>query len=442
MMDIVAVAAEMAARTLVHTVPGGGPIYDALRILIHDRLRRDPNAAPIVAELEQEQLDEEDEGRLRVALLDVMVMDEVFAGKVVTLVGQSMAGGADVPHDVPSMSAQSSTPETPPARPAPSQPDREPKNPPGPVRGFPGLTVAATSPQTTAGSDFSIFVLVQNPFDVPITVHNVQTHIPIELLDVNQYRLSLSQANKTVQSSSRNPWTRLKARRELRKAHRGVAIAVGTEFAPEAGELFKNEISVSRDLNIGKGGTASFSAVSFIIPPGVTSDDLDAMMRRALDYQRGVVPICLQPGDSVVRQFVLRTRSKLLFRPLSHTFQIQVNYSVDGVDHTGTVPYQLTIQAALGSIAWGSALGAAVGGILKGLSASGITYIGSDPVAVLQGVAIAIMATIGVVVAFARKSSVQPIVSVEDFWGGFVIGFSVGYFGFDSFSALFPSSGG
>src|SRR5262249_18707824 len=101
-----------------------------------------------------------------------------------------------------------------------------------------------------------------------------------------------------------------------------------------------------------------------------------------------------------------------------------------------------TIQAALGSIAWGAVLGAAVGGVLKGLSGSGSTPISSRSVAVLQGVAIAIMAAIGVVVAFARKSSVQPIVSVEDFWGGFVIGFSVGYFGFDRFVSLFPTSGG
>ena len=135
------------------------------------------------------------------------------------------------------------------------------------------------------------------------------------------------------------------------------------------------------------------------------------------------------------------TRSKLLFRPLSHTFQIQVNYSVDGVDHTGTVPYQLTIQAALGSIAWGSVLGAALGALLKGLtSPTAVVDDRSRIFGVIQGIGVAIMAAIGVVIAFARKSSVQPIVSVEDFWGGFVIGFSVGYFGFDRFLTLFPSN--
>lgn len=187
MMDILPVAAEMAARALVRAAFGSADEpYEALRKLVRDRLRRDPDVAPLVEDLEQEQLDPENEGRLRVALLDVMVMDEVFAGKVVTLVGQSMAGSEDVPQDGPPTSSPTTTPETPPGNSGPLRTDQEAKIPPGPVRGFPGLTVAATSPQTTAGSDFSIFVLVQNPFDVPITVHNVQTHIPIELLDVNR----------------------------------------------------------------------------------------------------------------------------------------------------------------------------------------------------------------------------------------------------------------
>lgn len=34
-----------------------------------------------------------------------------------------------------------------------------------------------------------------------------------------------------------------------------------------------------------------------------------------------------------------------------------------------------------------------------------------------------------VIVAFARKSNVQQVVSVEDFWGGLFTGFLVGYSG-------------
>lgn len=186
---------------------------------------------------------------------------------------------------------------------------------------------------------------------------------------------------------------------------------------------------------------SSFSAVNFTLPGNPSSDDLDGLMRRIIDYRRGTLPIRLQPGDLVVRQFVLRTRSRLFFRPLSHSFQIQVSYSVDGQDHTGTIPFDLTIQAALGSISAGSLAGAILGTLVRSLSNSSTTPVTTHPLGVLQALAVSIMASIAVVVAFARKSSAQPLVSIEDFWGDLVIGFTVGYFGFQTFFGLFKSGG-
>ena len=58
-----------------------------------------------------------------------------------------------------------------------------------PIRGSLRLRINTSSPKIAAGSDFSIFVVIQNPFDVPITIYQVQTHIPIELFDVNGLRL-------------------------------------------------------------------------------------------------------------------------------------------------------------------------------------------------------------------------------------------------------------
>jgi hypothetical protein len=314
-----------------------------------------------------------------------------------------------------------------------------------PVRGFPGLTVSAASPQTTAGTDFSIFVLVQNPFDVPITIHHVQTHIPVDLADVNQWRvkvarLSIPSTGKDGTEQRIDLIKRFIQRRRLWREHPGVATAVGTEITPEeASNLFKSEITVGRNLHIESGGT--FSAVSFVLPGKPTSDELDAIMRRVIDYRRGTLPVRLQPGDSVVRQFVLRTRSRIFFRPLSHSFQIQVSYSVDDEDHTGTIPYQLTIQAALGSISAGSVVGAVLGTLVRSLSHPNTASISTHPVTILQALAVSVMASIAVVIAFARKSSAQPLVSIEDFWGGLVIGFTVGYFGFQTFTGLFRSGG-
>ena len=55
--------------------------------------------------------------------------------------------------------------------------------------------------------------------------------------------------------------------------------------------------------------------------------DLDLIFRKARNYQLGKMPLLLQPGNAVVKQFILRARSWLFFTPISYTFQIQIKYS-------------------------------------------------------------------------------------------------------------------
>jgi hypothetical protein len=90
----------------------------------------------------------------------------------------------------------------------------------GPVRGSLRLSVTTSSPQVTAGSDFSIFVLLQNPFDVPITIYQVQTHIPIELVDVNGRRMDQARREKEASEEAglKKVWETIKYRlREAKK---------------------------------------------------------------------------------------------------------------------------------------------------------------------------------------------------------------------------------
>lgn len=62
-----------------------------------------------------------------------------------------------------------------------------------PVRGSVRLNVAASSQYVTAGSNLSVFVVIQNQFDVPITTYNVLTHILIQLIDVNEIKILCAQ---------------------------------------------------------------------------------------------------------------------------------------------------------------------------------------------------------------------------------------------------------
>ncbi len=54
----------------------------------------------------------------------------------------------------------------------------------------------------------------------------------------------------------------------------------------------------------------------------------------------------------------------------------------------------------------------------------------------LIGILRTIIFSLIVIVAFARKSNVQQVVSVEDFWGGIFTGFLVGYTGEEFIKSL------
>jgi hypothetical protein len=310
----------------------------------------------------------------------------------------------------------------------------------GPIRGFPGITVTTASVQTQAGSDFSIFVIIQNPFDVPITLGQIETHLPVELYDVNraisQYaQLRASEkvaANKDSEFPKIERW--LAYRRYFREQQTGVAIAVGTNFAPE--QLVERARAPQLHLEGDAQVRGSIGGIHINFAEAPSSQEFRQVLGQLDEYDKGLVPITLQPGNSVVKQFRLRTKSWLFFTPLAYTFQIQVNYVMDNHDHSATVPYQLNIRSTLSSIIFGSIAGATLGALLKSLtepSQPGITAI-----PIVRALAVAILASIAVVIAFSRKSSAQTLVSVEDFWGGAVIGFTVGYFGFDQFVDLFP----
>jgi len=308
-----------------------------------------------------------------------------------------------------------------------------------PMRGALELTVSASSPQTMAGSDFSIFVVIRNPFNVPLTLHQVQTHIPVELVDMNRARIESAAVPDARGGSIRRfletlfGWLPQRTRRTTT----GVAIAVGTEAtAEEVRNLFTANVHV--EGRVGEGSTVAGVALNFPAKPSPA--ELDRIFGRLIEYQRGVVPVLLQPGDSVVRQFVLRTANWVFFTPLVHTFQIQVNYAVDDLEHTATVPYELNIRATLRAVVIGAAVGAVVGALLKSLSVPAGPE--SDLPATIRALTVGILASTAVVIALGRRQSAQPFISIEDFWGGLIVGFSVAFFGFDQFSSLFARSSG
>jgi hypothetical protein len=319
------------------------------------------------------------------------------------------------------------------------------------ARGALKIEISTSTPVVSAGKEFSIYVVIRNPFPVPVTVFSTETHIPVELSDeiwrlqrdIHERKVFDSKIDKSVsfieKLSHRLVYAGRKIHRSIRRdAGPRVAVAVSTESYDEIKRISEPAVSIGQATVTGGNIT-----ITDVIPKkyelhveGKSDDEIRGILTDMNDYERGVIPILLNPGDSVVQHFILRTTDWLFFTPIGHTFQIQIRYKIDGSPHVDTVPYQLNIRAALFSSLVGAMLGSFLGSTVNsnnfGISTNDFLY---------KSIVSLIFAFV-VIIAFARKSNVQTIVSVEDFWGGLFIGFLVGYTGEDFIGIVIGSRSG
>jgi hypothetical protein len=99
---------------------------------------------------------------------------------------------------------------------------------------------------------------------------------------------------------------------------------------------------------------------------------------------------------------------------------------------TNTLAQEISIRPSLRSLIVGGAIGGAVGSAAKLLRTPDKL---TDPTSLFT-VFLAVILSAIAIIFIARKSDAQAFISVEDFWGGLLIGFFVGYTGTELFSTL------
>lgn len=301
------------------------------------------------------------------------------------------------------------------------------------LRGALKIETSTSTPTTSAGSEFSIYVIIRNPFSVPVTIYSTETHIPIELTDEiwrksNKQKILLERHglinNEKTEAKKfllrLNFWFKDLFQNLQTDSGPRVAVAVSPEVQESISRVkpdirVDGGLSVERDFIGGDRWELDFASMP--------AEKVRQILFDINEYINGRSPVVLNAGDSVVKHFILKTTRWLTFAPIAHTFQIQVRYEIEDEVHVDTVPFTLNIRAAIGS----SLIGAIIGSMLGSFVSP--KYTPSDPEIIFRTFLTSVIFAVIVVVAFARKSNVQQIVSVEDFWGGIFIGFLVGYSG-------------
>ncbi|MCI5127002.1 MAG: hypothetical protein D3905_01780 [Candidatus Electrothrix sp. AS4_5] len=350
-------------------------------------------------------------------------------------------------------------------------------------RGLLDLSVQLSTRNITAGNEFALFVLATNPFDKPVWIREVNVSLPSELKLAHERKAQekIKEEQERRAASSKAAEQRLtEIRTELdRLLQRLETIANKQDSEKHDNELAELYKSIKEEAeNICGQGVSTIGVYdgaeigTLKVGSNITTVGIYGGKREGISTRVGKVEVydseiaeglaqartvklksslpdgvALQPGSTVVYTVVLNVKKSLIFTPTAYRLQFNVNYgftpetprtfeeATQKEDEvlTNTIAHELAIRPSVYSLIIGAMLGGFIGSSAKLLQTtpSEVNLISS-----FVTIAVAVILSGMAIIFMARKSDAQSFVSIEDFWGGLLIGFLVGYTGTSFFESL------
>jgi hypothetical protein len=249
------------------------------------------------------------------------------------------------------------------------------------------LKIVATiaQPFVIAGSPFSITTTIENGHEGQVDILRLTYHIPhqVQWIHNDEY------ATKWL-AHSKLPW--------YKKIFAGEALTAALRAPGQQmwfGEIEQKPLGLK--INSGEANSLSFHAI--------------------------------------VPQWLLSSGGDLAFPGI-------VSYRYKEETHTAEFEVRFTLRPPLRANATGAVVGTIVGAFARGLKDRSADFFTSLDVGFVASTTLsATLAIVAVIYSSRRTGDAQPIITVEDFWGGMLVGFTVGYMGIDVFSRYVPIAG-
>ena len=357
-------------------------------------------------------------------------------------------------------------------------------------QGILALTVELSTSDVTAGNEFAIFVLVKNPFSKPVWIREVNVSLPSELVRVDAEKIQekIKQTEESRQKQlEENKQERIQIKEKINDLQQKIdeltkALQSDSNNSEAISTLIyrlEKDLDIFREklqyLNLGMSNVQIYagaevdnlkissqsSEVQIYEVARNTPDKRPTKVKQIEIYepwlvyeqqaQQRIVKLksslpdnsALQPGSTAVYTVVLNVKRSLIFTPSKYRLQFYVNYNftrpnednkenVTEKIYTNTIAHSLAIRPSVYSVLVGSLIGGTTGAIARLLQSPAMPTIQSIAVSLFLSIILGGMA----VIFMARKSDAQSFVSVEDFWGGILIGFLVGYTGTSFFESI------
>ncbi|TQK80172.1 hypothetical protein FB563_7348 [Streptomyces puniciscabiei] len=335
-------------------------------------------------------------------------------------------------------------------------------------------------PEVYSGTDFTLYLHIKNPFAVPVWVKSVVLSLPTQLYwrspDAETRKASREKHVQAERSTlERVIETRNQRILEITQELSRLPADAGEQTARllDVMRTLLDENSRDVDLLAGQGNArvrADGSSTVNLHSPRTRNLTVEAHREstinvydiRPVEEEPERVPLtgslppgaALEPGCTDVQTIRLGTRRNPLFLPARYHLQLTVIYTVEpprdpAADTAADSPHQrvfsnttsftVPVKAALWKVMSGGVIGGFLGGVGRALQQTRHPGALIETARLLPLIGALLLAVIlsGVAIIFsARKSDAQSFVTVEDFWGGLLVGFLIGYSGTAAFSDI------
>jgi hypothetical protein len=335
-------------------------------------------------------------------------------------------------------------------------------------------------PEVYSGTQFTLYLHVKNPFSRPVWISSVELSLPTQLSVqrpqgplrkrprdsrasgalirnlIKQHKKEISRLRQLLDSQELGQEPRDKAQSRLSE----LEAQVRANVASLSGGLVIDS-SDDADLNVYQ------PKASIIYARASQASQIHIYQPQVMEFTERVPLLsslppgaALQPGSTDVWTIRLGSRRTPFFIPARYKLQLTVIYGLepespteeknnarDGGENnarklcSNTSSFNVQVRAALWSVILGGVIGGVVGSVARSLQGVGgeTAFSGTHANSTIGALALSAILSGAAVIFSARKTEAQSFVTVEDFWGGLLIGFLIGYSGTAAFAKITAS---
>lgn len=297
------------------------------------------------------------------------------------------------------------------------------------------LDVSVPDAVYEAGRVSTVTILLRNPFDEPVEILEIQGPRSSHLSAVVRDTQVLSRDENLIARPAKKKSNWLKSFFASLSKVLITEVSIGgvsLEF-PETRSVLNIDAKPNSETDIDT-DLSNYEQVNISVDEGAKIRFLP-QINEIEPREKKVITI--EPHCEAVAYFEISTVGWLFFTPTRRSLNTLVRYRVDNKEKTQVVTSEFDIRPPLLSVVIGAVTGSILGTLAKILNQA--QTFEWQPITVSLGAAI-VMSLIATI-ALSRKTGTQGFITVEDFFGGFVVGALIGYGGADYFEqAIVPST--